>query len=186
LDTAAIDCTQLLRAWSNGDREALDQLIPVVQAELRRIARRYTRRERRGDSLQTTALVNEAYLRLIHVKNVEWKDRAHFFAISARMMRRILVDRARARGYQKRGGVAQMVDLDAAAILTPERPAELVVLDEALDNLSQFDARKARVVELRFFGGLDVNETAAVLGISTRTVLNDWRVAKMWLARACS
>ena len=178
------DCTELLRAWGAGDRAALDELIPVVQDELRRIAHRYMRREKPGDSLQTSALVNEAYLRLVKVKNVEWKDRAHFFAISARMMRRIVVDRARFRGYQKRGGAAQRVDLEASAILSPERPSEVVELDEALTTLSQNDARKARVVELRFFGGLDMPEIAAVLGVSERTVHSDWRVAKMWLARA--
>lgn len=186
MDSAGLDCTQLLRAWAEGDRNALDQLIPMVQAELRRIAHRYMRREKSGDTLQTTALVNEAYLRLVKVDNVAWKDRAHFFAISARMMRRIIVDRARARGNQKRGGGAQVLELEGAAPFTPERPEILVNLDEALDNLAKVDPRKARVVELRFFGGLDAHETAAVLGVSERTVINDWRVAKMWLARACA
>jgi len=179
----ARDCTGLLRAWGKGDRAALDRLMPLVHEELRRIASRYMRRERAGNSLQTTALVNEAYLRLIDVRQVEWRDRAHFFAISARMMRRILVDHARARGYQKRGGGAQRVSLDESAMVLPERPAELVKLDEALAALRAQDHRKARVVELRFFGGMSVEETAAVLNVSPQTVLRDWSLSKSWLAR---
>ena len=179
----APDCTGLLRAWGQGDRAALDHLMPLVHDELRRIASRYMRRERPGNSLQTTALVNEAYLRLIDVHHVEWRDRAHFFAISARMMRRILVDHARARGYQKRGGGAQRVSLEESVMVSPQPPAELVKLDEALTALSAQDHRKARVVELRFFGGLSVEETAAVLNVAPQTVLRDWSLAKSWLAR---
>lgn len=182
----ALDCTGLLRAWGAGDRGALDRLMPAVQAELRRIAHRYMRRERAGHSLQTTALVNEAYLKLIHVHDVDWRDRAHFFAISARMIRRILVDHARARGYKKHGGGAQRVSFEEDLAVSPEAGPELARLDEALTALSAHDARKAHVVELRFFGGLSVEETANVLHVSKQTVLRDWSLAKVWLARSLS
>jgi RNA polymerase sigma factor (TIGR02999 family) len=176
-------CTGLLRAWSHGDRQALDRLIPAVHDELRQIARRYTRRERAGQSLQSADLVNEAYLRLVEVKEVDWQHRAHFFAISAQIMRRILVDRARARGFQKRGGGAQRVSFEESMVLTPERPAELLELDEALTVLAAFDPRKAQIVELRYFGGLEIPEAAEVLKVSERTVLRDWKLAKAWLAQ---
>jgi len=179
------EITQWLVAWSNGDSAALDQLIPLVHEELRRLAKRYMRqergRERRGVTLQTTALVNEAYLRLIDAGNVQWKCRAHFFAISAQLMRRILVDYARSRNRVKRGGVAERVELEEAAVFSVERAPDLVALDEALDALAKIDERMSRVVELRFFGGMSVGETAEVLKVSPDTVERDWRMAKSWL-----
>lgn len=175
------EVSTLLRAWRGGDRAALDKLIPVIYSELRRIAHRYMVRERAGDSLQTTGLVNEAYLRLIDLHAIQWQDRAHFFAISARFMRRILIERARSRGYRKRGGQAQQVSLDEARVGAQERGPDLVRLDDALSALEQFDERKAKVVELRFFGGLSETECAEVLEISRETVTRDWRVAKIWL-----
>ena len=179
------EITQWLVAWSNGDSAALDQLIPLVHEELRRLAKRYMRqergRERRGVTLQTTALVNEAYLRLIDAGNVQWKCRAHFFAISAQLMRRILVDYARSRNRVKRGGVAQRVELEEAAVFSVERAPDLVALDDALDALAKIDERMSRVVELRFFGGMSVGETAEVLKVSPDTVERDWRMAKSWL-----
>jgi RNA polymerase sigma factor (TIGR02999 family) len=173
--------TEWLVAWSGGDESALERLVPVVHAELRRLARREMRRERDGHTLQTTALVNEAYLRLIDLGGVTWKDRAHFFAMSARLMRRILVDHARARRYQKRGGGAQVVPFDEELTAVNEPRADLVALDDALTALASLDPRKGQVVELRFFGGLSVEETAASLGVSEGTVLRDWRLAKAWL-----
>jgi RNA polymerase sigma factor (TIGR02999 family) len=178
-----LEVTQLLLAWSNGDQAALDKLAPIVYAELRRRAHRYMGRERSDHSLQTTALVHEAYLRLVDYKKVRWQNRAHFFAVSARMMRRILVDYARARGYQKRGGQTQRLSLDEALIVSRERSADLVALDDALAILSGIDPRMSQVVELRFFGGLSVEETAEVLRISTDTVTEDWKLAKSWLFR---
>jgi RNA polymerase sigma factor (TIGR02999 family) len=175
--------TGLLRAWSQGEQTALDRLIPLVYAELRRIAHRYLDRERRGHTLQTTELVNEAYLRLIDATQVRWQDRAHFFAISAQLMRRILVDFARSRGYLKRGGAAQRTSFDEALIVSPASSGDLVALDEALVALAATDDRKSRVVELRFFGGLSVEETAEVLKVSPETVHRDWKFAKAWLAR---
>lgn len=179
------EITQWLVAWCNGDQAALDQLIPLVHEELRRLAKRYMRqergRERRVVTLQTTALVNEAYLRLIDAGNVKWESRAHFFAISAQLMRRILVDYARSRNRVKRGGAAQLVDLEEAAVFSTERAPDLVALDDALDALAKIDERKSRVVELRFFGGLSVAETAEVLKVSTDVVFRDWRLAKLWL-----
>jgi RNA polymerase sigma-70 factor (ECF subfamily) len=175
--------TKLLQAWGQGQDAALDELLPLVHRELRRLARRYMFGERPGHTLQTTALVNEAYLRLVNSRRVNWQNRAHFFAISAQLMRRILVDFARSRRYQKRGGGAQKVTLDEGLIMPPQRGRDLVALDSALDALAATDARKARVVELRFFGGLDVKETAAVLKVSPDTVLRDWRLAKAWLGR---
>jgi RNA polymerase sigma factor (TIGR02999 family) len=173
--------TEWLVAWSGGDESALQRLIPVVHAELRRLARREMRRERDGHTLQTTALVNEAYLRLIDLDGVTWNDRVHFFAMSARVMRRILVDHARARRYQKRGGGAVAVSFDEELMVANEPRADLVALDDALTALGKLDARKSQVVELRFFGGLSVAETAAALEVSEGTVLRDWRLAKSWL-----
>lgn len=181
--TSSHAVTELLVAWGHGEPAALEQLAPLVYTELRRIARRYMVRERAGHILQTTALVNEAYLRLIDVKQVNWQNRAHFFGISANLMRRILVDFARSRGYQKRGGGLQRVTLDEALIGGPEKGSDLVALDDALNALAVNDARKARVVELRFFGGLSVEETAEVLKVSADTVHRDWRLAKAWLSR---
>jgi RNA polymerase sigma factor (TIGR02999 family) len=180
---AAHDITALLVAWSKGDREALESLIPRVDEELRRIAIRYLERERPDPTLQTTALVNEAYLRLIDAQQVRWQDRAHFFAVSARIMRRILVDHARARQTARRGGGLRPVSLDEALVVSPERTSDLVAIDDALNELSKMDPRRGQVVELRFFGGLSVEETAEVLGISPATVMRDWTVARLWLMR---
>jgi len=177
------DVTGLLVAWSAGDASALEQLLPIVHAELRRLARRLMRGERGGHTLQTTALVNEAYMRLVDLSRVQWQDRAHFFAMSARLMRRVLVDHARTRTYQKRGGGARPISLDEALVVAPERGADLVALDDALVALAAVDARKSRVVEMRFFGGLTVEETAAALDVSVETVARDWRFAKTWLLR---
>ena len=178
--------TVLLRAWSAGDCGALDQLAPILHSELKRIARRYMRRERKEHTLQATALVNEAYLRLVDVHGVQWQDRAHFFALAAQMMRRILVNYAVARGTAKRGGLVRAVSLDDAMIASGERGSQVVELDMALDELAKIDARKAKIVELRFFAGLSVEETAAVLKVSPQTVLRDWSLAKTWLAREMS
>jgi RNA polymerase sigma factor (TIGR02999 family) len=175
--------TQLLVAWSQGEQAALEKLVPLVYAELRRVAHRYMGRERPGHTLQTTALVNEAYLRLIDSSEVRWQDRAHFFAVSAQLMRRILVDFARSRRYLKRGGGAQKISFDEALIASPERGRDLVALDDAMLALASTDARKSQVVELRFFGGLSVKETAEVLKVSPDTVLRDWSLAKAWLSR---
>ena len=177
------EMTELLAAWSEGDRHALDQLLPLVEEELHRLAHRYMKREREGHMLQTTALVNEAYLRLIDQREVRWQNRAHFFAIAAEMMRRILIDHARKQAYQKRGGGARHLPLDEAAVLTNERAAELVALDEALKSLAKIDERKARVIELRYFGGLSVEEVAEVLGVHPDTVTREWRRARAWLHR---
>jgi RNA polymerase sigma-70 factor (ECF subfamily) len=181
------EITRLLRAWGGGDAEALDRLAPVVFDELRRISRRYMRRERAGHTLQTTALVNEVYLRLVDVTGMNWKDRAHFFAVSAQMMWRILVDSARARASaRRRGGIrASSVNLDQIPDLSG-RGGELIALDDALNTLAQMDPRKARVIELRFFGGLSVEETAEVLKISPQSVMRDWKLAKAWLKRELS
>jgi RNA polymerase sigma factor (TIGR02999 family) len=183
---SGVNITTLLRAWGGGDQTALEQLTPVVHAELKRIARRYMRRERQGHTLQPTALVNEAFLRLVDVHGVQWQDRAHFFALAAQMMRRILVNYALARGTERRGGAGHQVTLDEAMIVSPERDSQLVELDAALQSLAKVDARKARVVELRFFAGLSVEETAAVLKVSPQTVLRDWKLSKTWLARELS
>ena len=177
------EVSRLLRAWSSGDEAALQTLIPLVYEELHRIARRYMGREREGHTLQTSALVNEAYLRLVDWKNVEWQNRAHFFAVSAQMMRRILVDFARDRRYVKRGGGALQVSLAEAAGMTSQRGTDLVALDDALNSLAVMDKRKSQVVELRFFGGLSVEETAEVLKVSPETIMRDWRLAKVWLLR---
>jgi RNA polymerase sigma factor (TIGR02999 family) len=180
------EVTQLLLAWSEGDPTALDRLVPLVYTELHRLARRSKRGERPDHPLQTTALVNEAYLRLIDARQVQWKNRAHFFAIAARLIRQILVDEARKRGYRKYGGHIRKVGLDAALAVSQERNEELVALDEALQALVQIDARKGQVVELRYFGGLNVEETAEVLQVSPETVRRDWRLAKSWLRRRLS
>ena len=173
--------TTLLVAWGQGDEVAFQQLIPLVHRELHQIARRCLKGERPGHTLQPTALVNEAYLRLVDVRRVNWKNRTHFLAMSARLMRRVLVDFARSRHYQKRGGGIMKVALDEAHGVSTERGQDLVALDEALIALSAIDDRKARVVEMRFFGGLSVEETAAVLEVSRDTVLRDWRLARAWL-----
>jgi len=175
--------TQLLIDWSNGDENALRQLIPLVHEELRRVARRHMAHERAEHTLQATALVNEAYMRLVDVRQVKWQNRAHFFAMSARLMRRILVDFARSRRYQKRGGGAQQVSLQESMVVSPEPGPDLVRLDEALTALAAVDERKAQVVEMRFFGGLSVEETAEALHVSRDTVIRDWKVAKAWLLR---
>jgi RNA polymerase sigma factor (TIGR02999 family) len=175
--------TELLRAWGNGDDGALAQLTPLIEVELRRLARQYMAHERRGHTLQTTALVNELFLRLTGARRVQWQDRAHFLGISARLMRRVLVDHARARGYRKRGGDAQRVTLNENLAASPELSLNVVALDRALEALAAVDARKSRVIELRFFGGLSVEETAEVLEVSPDTVKRDWRLAKLWLLR---
>lgn len=175
--------TELLRAWSDGDEGALERLMPLVEAELRRLARGYMGRERRGHTLQTTALVNEAFLRLTDAQRVRWQDRAHFLGISARLMRRVLVDYARARGYRKRGGGVQRVTLHEGLVMSPDPALDVVALDRALEALEKVDVRKSRIIELRFFGGLSVAETADVLHVSPDTVKRDWRLAKLWLLR---
>lgn len=180
------EVTELLLAWSEGDRSALEQLIPLVYDELHKMARRYMVREQVAHTLQTTALVNEAYIRMIDMRKVQWQNRAHFFAVSAQLMRRILVDFARSRNYQKRGGGRRQVTLDDALEVSPKHDADLVLLDEALDALAAVDDRKRRVVELRFFGGLTVEETAHVLEVSPDTVMRDWKMAKVWLLREMS
>lgn len=177
------EVTRLLVAWGNGDQAALDDLLPLVYQELHRLAHHHLRRERGGHTLQTTALVHEAYLRLIDQKEANWQNRSHFFGVAATLMRRILVDHARARQYQKRGGGARRVALDEALEVSDERAAEVIALDEALTALAEFDERKSRMVELRFFGGLSIEETAAVLGVSPGTVMRDWTLAKTWLQR---
>jgi RNA polymerase sigma-70 factor (ECF subfamily) len=175
--------TQMLVDWSNGDEQAIEKLMPVVYDHLRRQAAQYLRRERPGHTIQPTALVNEAYLRLVDQHNVHWRSRAHFFAIASQLMRRILVDHARGRQAAKRGGPEVKVTLGDQMAVSRERDIDLVALDEALTRLSAFDARLSRIVELRFFGGLSVEETAEVLGVSVGTVKNDWSIAKAWLRR---
>jgi len=177
------EITQQLIAWSNGDDAALEQLIPAVYQELRRMADHYLRGEDSGHSLQPTALVHEAYLRLIDQTKVEWQNRAHFFGVAAQMMRRILIDHAKAKHRVKRGGTAVKVMLDENVNFTRERASELLALDDALQSLARMDERKSRIVELRYFGGLTVEETAQVLGISDKTVMRDWNLAKAWLYR---
>ena len=175
------DITTLLVAWGRGDEAALEQIIPLVHRELHQIAQRCLKGERPGHTLQPTALVNEAYLRLVDVRRVSWNNRTHFLAMSARLMRRVLVDFARSRQYQKRGGGVMRVSLDEAQGVSTERGQDLVALDEALTTLSAIDQRKARVIEMRFFGGLTAEETAEVLEVSRETVLRDWRLARAWL-----
>jgi RNA polymerase sigma factor (TIGR02999 family) len=175
--------TGLLRAWHSGDQAAFDVLAAKVYDELRRVARRYMRNERAGNTLQTTALVNEVYLRLVDVQNVEWEQRAQFFAISAQMMRRILVDAARARGSHKRGGGVVKINVDDTAVLSPQSDPSILALHDALEALAQMAPRQAKVVELRYFGGLNVEEIVEVLKVSPRTVERDWEFARAWLMR---
>ena len=177
------DVTRLLLAWSHGDESALQNLIPMVYRELRRLAHRYMRRENPAHTLQTTALIHEAYQRLIDTPHVGWQDRTHFYAVCAQLMRRILVDYARSRRYQKRGGGIQLATFDETLMAPLERGRDLVALDEALTALATLDPRKAQVVELRFFGGLTADETADVLKVSSDTVLRDWKMARVWLLR---
>lgn len=179
----ALNVTALLQAWSAGDRTALDRLVPLVHAELRRLARRYMRRERAGHTLQTTALINEAYIRLVEAQGVSWQNRAHFLGISARVMRRVLVDFARERGYRKRGGGNRRVPLDEALVVAETPDADLIALDDALNALAEVDPRKSRAIELRFFGGLSIEEAALILKVSPETVKRDCRLAKAWLLR---
>jgi RNA polymerase sigma-70 factor, ECF subfamily len=183
---ASIEVTQLLRAWAKGDEAALDQLTPLIYSELRRRAHNYMKNERPGHTLQTTALANEAWLRLVDGAAADWKDRAHFFAIAANMMRRILIDGARARGRTKRGGSNQRVDLDEIPDILSRRDPELIAVDDALTELAGLDPRKAKVIELRFFGGLSIEETANVLKVHEQTVLRDLRLARTWLLRQMS
>jgi RNA polymerase sigma factor (TIGR02999 family) len=180
------EVTKLLRAWGTGDDKALERLTPVVERELHRMAHHCMAKERPGHTLQTTALVNEVYLRLVDVHAVDWQDRAHFFAISARMMRRILTDFARSRNYQKRGAGAVEVSLDEALVVTPEKDADIMALDEALTEFAGLYPRQGQVVELRFFGGLEVEEIAEALKVSPVTVKRDWRFAKAWLLKSMS
>jgi RNA polymerase sigma factor (TIGR02999 family) len=181
-----VEVTQLLKAWGQGDDRALERLTPVVEDELHRMAHRCMARENPGHTLQTTALVNEVYLRLIDIHAVTWQDRAHFFAMSARLMRRVLTDFARSRNYQKRGGGAVQVSLDEGLLLVPEKNADILALDEALTRFAALYPRQSQVVELRFFGGLEVEEAAEALKTSPVTVKRDWRFAKAWLLRAMS
>ena len=178
--------TQLLLAWSGGDQAAGDELMPLVYDELRRLAHQCMKRERPVHTLQTSALLHEAYLRLVDQKNIQWQDRAHFFGIAARLMRQVLIDYARTRGYAKRGGGALRVSLDEAMIVSKKRAAEVVALDDALKSLAEIDPRKSQIVELRFFGGLSIEETAEVLAVSPGTVMRDWTLAKAWLRRELS
>lgn len=186
IPTGSVDVTGLLLAWGKGDQGALDRLIPLVHEQLHQIARRCMRRERAGHSLQATALVNEVYMRLVDARRVNWQDRAHFLAMSARLMRRVLVDHARSRQFQKRGGDAVRVTLAEGLAISIEPGRDLIALDDALAALAQLDERKSRVIELRFFGGLSVDETAGVLKVSVDTVMRDWKLAKAWLLRELS
>ena len=180
---SANEVTQLLLGWADGDEAAFQRLVPLVHGELRRLAQWHMDAERPGHTLQATALVNEAYLRLIDVTKVRWQNRAHFFALSARLMRRILVDFARSRHYQKRGGGAARVTLDSALEISDEKSDVLIAIDDALASLAEVDVRKSQVVEMRFFGGLSVEETAEALHVSPETVMRDWKMAKLWLRR---
>jgi RNA polymerase sigma-70 factor (ECF subfamily) len=177
------EVTQLLAAWRDGDQQALDKLMPLVYDELRRIASRYMKRERAGHTLQTSALVNEAYLRMVGQQNVDWQNRAHFFGVAASIMRHLLVDRARANGRVRRGRNPQQVSFDEAAVVSEQRGEELLALDEALTKLNEIDERKVKIVELRYFSGLSAEETAEVLGVSEITVKREWLKAKAWLYR---
>ena len=180
------EITRLLQAWGSGDESALDRLMPLVYNELRRLAHRYMAAEQPGHTLQTTAVVHEVYLRLVDVDNVGWQNRAHFYAICARLMRRILIDFARSRNYQKRGGQIPHIELEEAATVSAVVGSEILAVDEALKQLAKLDQRKSEVVELRFFGGLTVEEVAAALKVSPETVLRDWKLAKAWLLRELS
>jgi RNA polymerase sigma factor (TIGR02999 family) len=179
----AMSVTGLLQAWSRGDAKALERIVMLVYPELHKIAQRSLSKERAGHTLQTTALVNEAYLRLVDIHSVQWQDRAHFFAVGARIMRRILVDHARSKHNAKRGGGAVRVDFDEALVVSPKIDPALVRMDDALTQLASFDPRKAQIVEMRYFGGLTAEEIASVLGVSTQTVNRDWTLARSWLAR---
>lgn len=181
--SASRDVTGLLQAWREGDEEALQKLMPLVYEQLHAAARRYMAGERPGHTLQTTALIHETYLRLVDIRKVKWQDRAHFLAVCAQLMRRILIDFARSHGYQKRGGAAVHVNFDEALVVTSQPDANLVALDEALNRLAMMDERKSKVVELRFFGGLGVRETAEAMKVSPETVMRDWKMAKVWLLR---
>lgn len=180
------EVTQLLVSWSNGNKDALEKLIPLVYAELRRLARRYMGRESPGHTLQTSALINEAYLKLADQRNVQWQNRAHFFAVAAQVMRHILIDHARSRHYAKRGAGARKISLDDTAVLSDERAADLIALDDALKVLAELDPRKSRIIELRFFGGLSIEETAEIMEVSPVTVTREWRAARAWLRREMS
>ena len=178
--------TQLLKEWRDGDETALDRLVPLVYEELRRLAHHYMRRERPGHTLQTTALVNEVYLRLVDHKGMRWQNRAHFYAVAAQAMRRILIDHARSRNYLKRGGDVKMIQLEEAATVVQKQAADLIALDDALSELAAIDPRKSKIVEMRYFGGMSVEETAEALDVSPVTVMRDWSTAKAWLLRALS
>lgn len=178
------EMTTLLARWSDGDKAAFDQLVPLVYAELRRLARRHMLHREQGHTLQTSALVNEAYLKMVNQKSITWQGRAHFFAVASQVMRHILIDHARRHRYAKRGGGALKVALSAAGPLASQRAADVVALDDALTALAAFDERKSRIVELRYFGGLTVEETAEVIGVAPITVMREWRAAKMWLQDA--
>jgi RNA polymerase sigma factor (TIGR02999 family) len=180
------EVTVLLQAWTEGDAAALAKLTPLIYSEMRRLAQHYMARERSSPTLETGAILNEAFLRLVHWKNARWQNRSHFYGLAAQMMRRVLVDHARSRGYHKRGGGVRPVALDEAVVVSPERSSDLVALDDALVRLASVDERKSRVVELRFFGGLSVEETAEVLAVSPFTVARDWTLAKAWLQRELS
>jgi RNA polymerase sigma-70 factor, ECF subfamily len=180
------DVTVLLKAWSAGDKGALDELTPLIYGELHRLARHYMARERASPTLETGAILNEAFLRLVHWKTARFQNRSHFYGLAAQIMRRVLVDHARSRGYRKRGGGVRPVELDEAVVMSPERSPDLIALDDALNRLAGVDERKSKVVELRFFGGLSVEETAEVLKVSPFTVARDWTLAKAWLHREIS
>jgi RNA polymerase sigma-70 factor, ECF subfamily len=186
MTASQIEVTQMLLDWGNGDKAALDKLVPVVYQELRRLARYYMRHERAGHTLQTSALVNEAYIRLVDYRQMRWQGRAHFFAVAAQAMRRILVEHARKRHFAKRGGGAVQVSLDEAATVSEKQASDLIALDDALSSLEAIDPRKCRIVELRYIGGLNIEETAEVLSISPATVQREWRSAKAWLYRTIS
>jgi RNA polymerase sigma factor (TIGR02999 family) len=177
------EVTGLLRAWGRGDEDALQKLMPLVYDQLHAAARRYMAGERVGHTLQTTALIHETYLRLVDIRRIQWQDRAHFLAVCAQLMRRILIDFARSRAYQKRGGATPHINFDEKQLVMPEPDFNLVALDDALNRLAQVDERKSKVVELRFFGGLGVKETAEVMKVSADTVMRDWKLAKVWLLR---
>lgn len=179
--TESNEITQYLQDWRNGNASALDEILPLVYDELRKIARRYRAKERGEHTLQTTEIINEAYLKLLNQKENDWQDRAHFFAVASRVMRNLLVDYARTKNYQKRGNGAEKVSLEEVALFTPEPDAQILALDEALNNLAKFDQRKSKLVELRYFGGLSTQETAEVLGVSEITVKREWLKAKAWL-----
>ena len=181
-----VQITKLLESWSNGNHEALDELLPLVYEELRRMARRYMNSQPAGQTLQTTALIHEAYLKITDNSEKRWANKTHFFAVAAQAMRHILVDRARARQTEKHGGSNEIISLEEAAEISSERADEMIALDEALQNLTKLDERKGRVVELRYFGGLSIEETGEVLNISRQTVIRDWNFAKMWLLRELS